>query len=67
MLLIESAAIPDESAPIPAALLERVPRDQALGLRLIALARAAAALHMAQISSTGVENLGSMTPESGGQ
>ncbi len=33
-----------------AALLRDLPRDQALGLRLIVLARAAAALHVAQVS-----------------
>jgi hypothetical protein len=35
---------------LPPALLRDLPRDQAFGLRLIALARAAAALHMAQVS-----------------
>lgn len=38
------------AAEVPPALLRDVPRDQALGLRLIVLARAAAALHMAQLS-----------------
>ncbi|MBX3401915.1 MAG: hypothetical protein KF699_00745 [Phycisphaeraceae bacterium] len=40
----------DSDAVLPPALLRDLPRDQALGLRLIVLARAAAALHMAQVS-----------------
>lgn len=67
MLFNDLPTIPDDSAAIPAAILAAVPRDQALGLRLIALARAAAALHMAQISPSGCENPGALIPESGGQ
>jgi hypothetical protein len=67
MCFTDTPTITDETASIPAAVLERVPRDQALGLRLIALARAAAALHMAQISPSGSENPGALIPESGGQ
>ncbi len=38
-----------------AALLTRdLPRDQALGLRLLAMARAAAAMHMAEVGHTGM-------------
>jgi hypothetical protein len=40
----------DSDAALLPALLRDMPRDQALGLRLIVLARAAAALHMAQVS-----------------
>lgn len=40
----------DSDAVLPPGLLRDLPRDQALGLRLIVLARAAAALHMAQVS-----------------
>jgi len=67
MCFTDTPAITEDSASIPAALLERVPRDQALGLRLIALARAAAALHMAQISPSSCESAGTLIPESGGQ
>ena len=67
MLFDETTAIPDDSAAIAAAVLADMPRDQALGLRLIALARAAAALHMAHISPAATENMGSLLPESGGQ
>jgi len=35
-------------ALVPQSLIDSLPRDQALGLRLIALARAAAAMHMAE-------------------
>ena len=62
MCFTDSPAIPEDSVAIPAALLEQVPRDQALGLRLIALARAAAALHMAHVSCD--ENA-RIIPESG--
>lgn len=65
MLFNDSPAIPDDSAAIPAAILATVPRDQALGLRLIALARAAAALHMAQISPASSDTSGVRIPESG--
>lgn len=65
MLFSDSPAIPEDTATIPAAILAAVPRDQALGLRLIALARAAAALHMAQISPAQSDNSGSCIPESG--
>jgi hypothetical protein len=67
MFLNDSAANTDDLTQIPAAILAAVPRDQALGLRLIALARAAAALHMAQISPAEFENAGALMPESGGQ
>lgn len=67
MFLNDSAANTDDLTQIPAAILAAVPRDQALGLRLIALARAAAALHMAQMSPAVPENAGIVIPESGGR
>ena len=67
MCFTEATVISEQAASIPAAVLERVPRDQALGLRLIALARAAAALHMAQVSRGPVGRADASDPESGDQ
>lgn len=45
-------ALPTDTAVPAADLLTRdLPRDQALGLRLIAMARAAAAMHMAETAT----------------
>ncbi len=65
MCFNETSTKQDGTSPIPAGLLAQVPRDQALGLRLIALARAAAALHMAQLSPDGGAEVGTVLPESG--
>lgn len=67
MCFTDHPVIQERIASIPAALLERVPQDQALGLRLIALARAAAALHMAQVSTAASDEMGQALPESGGK
>ena len=67
MCFTDHPVIQERIASIPAALLERVPQDKALGLRLIALAGAAAALHMAQLSPAPSDEMGQKLPESGGQ
>jgi len=67
MCFTDSPAFSEQATKIPSAILERVPRDQALGLRLIALARAAAALHMAQVSRGLAEKVGAGKTEGGDQ
>jgi len=67
---VDSKATMTGSEAAAAALVAGLPRDQALGLRLLCLARAAASLHMGQACApmrgncaTGAPSVGSVSAE----
>ena len=63
---LQQNQIAEKPATAAERLIRELPRDQALGLRLIALARAAAAVHMSEMAA-GTAGFGDRAPLNGSQ